>query len=135
MNQITILIDSEQVGDLLPDLVDIDGIELEVRNYDVSPVDEDKKHPFYSLTPNDITAILITLPAIITSLTGLAKVLLDYKLKAAQKEPKPKKALTKPSIVIDGQVIPLSKFSTAEDISKFLEEKTKKDKESKSAKE
>lgn len=132
VNQMKILIDSEQVSNLIVDLVEIDGIEVEIENYDLSPPDENKTHPSYNLLPpSDITTVLITLPAIITSLTGLAKVLLDYKLKAAQKEPK-KKALKEPSIVIDDQVFPLSRFLTADDLSKLLEEKTRVGKGSKS---
>lgn len=128
VNQIKVLVDSEQVSDLLIDLMDVDGIEVEIEAYDMSPPDENRKHPEYSLMPSDITTVLIALPAIITSLTGLAKVILDYKLKAAQKEPKSKKTPQEPSIVIDSQVTPLSKFSTAEELSKFIEEKTKKTK-------
>lgn len=123
--QIKVLIDSELVGDLIVDLVDINGVEVEIESHDMSAPDENKTHPsYYSLPPGDITTVLISLPAIITSLTGLAKVLLDYKLKAAQKELK-KKSPNEPSIVIDGQIIPLSKFLTAADLSKLLEEKTK----------
>lgn len=124
-----VYVDTEYVGDLIINLLEVEDIEAEIERKEMAPPDEKKEHPYYSLFPPDLTIpILVTIPATITSLTGLAKVILDYKLKASKKKAKSKHADDSPVIVIDGEIIPLSKFSTVEELSKYLEEKTKKGK-------
>lgn len=73
--QIELVVEEEQVGDVILSLLDVDAIEAEIATYAPSPAGERKVHPFYSLTPDDFAVILVTIPATITSIAGLAKVI------------------------------------------------------------
>lgn len=124
--QIELLVEPENVHEILISLIDIDDIDIQLlEERRTTPADQQKQHPQYSLAPNDLATILIAVPAIITSITKLVKVILDYKLKTAQQKNVRKKAAhdKEPSIVVEGEAVPLSKFSTEKDLQVFLEEK------------
>src|SRR5713226_3881600 len=111
-------IESEHVDDLLLDLLEIDGVEvqfegaIEITDQELKEFEQSKRpYPYYSWDPKDVTIILITIPSIITSITGLAKVILDYKVKSEQNKSTRKKSFhQEPTLIIDGKAIPLSEF-------------------------
>jgi len=67
VHRIEVVTDTENASDLIIDLLNLDIIEIQMRENDIAKPDPNKKHGSYSLSPDTLTTILITIPAIITS--------------------------------------------------------------------
>jgi len=127
--QIKILIDPVYLTELAIELTQLEGIEVEIQEK-ASPepraayiVDKSRKHPFYSLEFTELCVVIVSISSVITSLVGLATVILDLKSKTKETQHGEEKSL---SIIINNYSLDLSNFSSPDKLATFLEELLKK---------
>ncbi|HEY0736730.1 MAG TPA: hypothetical protein VGD69_17560 [Herpetosiphonaceae bacterium] len=129
-NQLEILISSERVADIVLELSQLDGVNIQLATFDAEQPDPTKKHPDYSLPDlTGLVSIIIELAPTIISVSGLASglislanTILKFRQDTHQKDPVTKPP-TNPQIIINQQVINIYNFSNADDLALFLQEK------------
>ena len=114
-------VEPRQVSDALLQISQVEGVNAKLPTQKLAVPDADKTHGAYSLEFAQLTPILISAAATLTSLVGLAAALLNYK--AAQMKSKnsiESSQAPAPIIQINNTTISLNEFSDAEQLAEYL---------------
>lgn len=121
--------DPEWIIDLTLELSQCDDLEVQLKEEPASitlatlEVDDQKKHPMYSLSIAELASVIISVSSLITSLVTLATKLMEHRSK--MRETKDEKPAKEPIIIVNNKIVALSQFSTAQELSIYLEEQLK----------
>src|SRR5262245_6889199 len=129
-NQFEILIPSEQVADVVLELSQLEGIDIQLSTSVSEQPDATKEHPDYSLP--DLTGLasiviqlaptIVSVSGLASGLIGLANTILKFRQDTRQKDTVTKSP-TNPQIVINQQVVNVYNFSNPDELAIFLKEK------------
>ncbi len=117
----------EDAGLLMIALNEIPGIDAKIQVYALPKPDSAKEHGVYAENFQDLTILIISITAVVTSFANLATAIFNYsQAKEKKKENKNDLQYQHPTIIVNETTIVIETFKTKDELTKYLEDKLRR---------